>query len=243
MFSTRCGGLWRAGGDGLLLLWHAAAAGVPLGEEERPRSMPGPGRAGVKPRSLEEETRPAPQGEGSRTAHLCCSKRVSCLPRLPEPARAGEKPAVAAGTGTESCSHQLPGHRPSTEPKASAPHSKPRPNAQLEHSRTSRLGEAGCPNISTEGRDVTRHGREMSQGMAGGCPNAWRRDATMARPRLQRSPQQPCSPSTRLGAYGNVTARSIPHIFWRVFSIAASNQPPGPWQWLHSGSGKHRYGK
>jgi len=40
------------------------------------------------------------------------------VPRLPETGRAGDKPAAAPGVGTESCSHQFPGHQPSTEPKA-----------------------------------------------------------------------------------------------------------------------------
>jgi len=43
---TRCGGLGGAGDDKLFPLTGAAAVGVVLEEEERPRSLAGPGKAG-----------------------------------------------------------------------------------------------------------------------------------------------------------------------------------------------------
>jgi len=43
---TGCSGLGGAGDDKLLPLMGAAAAGVTLEKEERPRSLAGPGRGG-----------------------------------------------------------------------------------------------------------------------------------------------------------------------------------------------------
>ena len=84
------------------------------------------------PRSLKKETLPAPQGEVSLPAHLCCCERRSGVPRLPEPGRAGESPlSQALGSGTESCKKQLPEHDTSTNHRL-ARHSKPCQLARLE---------------------------------------------------------------------------------------------------------------
>ena len=85
------------------------------------KKCPGPSRR--RPSQL-------PRLRFPRPAHLCCCERASCVPRLPEPGRAGQNPPMALGSGTESCNKQLPEHDTST--KGLAQHSRPRRLAQLE---------------------------------------------------------------------------------------------------------------
>ena len=80
------------------------------------------------PRSLKKETLPAAQGEVSPPAHLCCHKRGSWVPRLPEAGKAGENPSAALGSGAES-TEQLPTQDTSTKAVLNAPASR---TAQLE---------------------------------------------------------------------------------------------------------------
>jgi len=72
-------------------------------------------------RSLKEETLPAAQGEVSPPAHLCCCKRGSWVPQLPEAGRARDNPSMALGSGTESCKEQLAKDGTSTKASLNTP--------------------------------------------------------------------------------------------------------------------------
>ena len=108
-----------------------------------------------------------PRARISCPDHLCCCERVSWLPRLPEPGRAGENPCVALGPGRGSCSEELPEHDLSTS------------NSLAQHSNlayllswrvgTSCPGETQHQGRSREGHVVTIRRLRTSQSIAWRC--------------------------------------------------------------------------
>ena len=160
MLSMWCGGLGRAGDDEPLPLTGAAAAGVALEKEERPRSLAGPGRGGRNaqvppegnPPSSPRSGFPAQLTSAAASAPPACP---GCL-NLAGPGKIlrwlwGRAPRAA----TNNC--------PSTTPAPKASLNTPDLADSLSWSAgTSQLGETRCPNISSEGRLVTIHRLGMS---------------------------------------------------------------------------------
>ena len=170
------------------------------------------------PRSLKKETLPAAQGEVSPPAHLCCHKRGSWVPRLPEAGKAGENPSAALGSGAES-TEQLPTQDTSTKAVLNAPASR---TAQLECGHEpSEWGsvheyrQRGAPGRNPLVGDITFHPLVRTEPVTWGSGrhrNPSLEDIPTGHPGPRCSPRHHRSPSTCVGGYHNARTHSVPSL-------------------------------
>ncbi|XP_064901245.1 uncharacterized protein LOC110357667 [Columba livia] len=100
------------------------------------------------------------------SAHLCCCERSAWVSRLPERARAGQKPPMALGSRTESCTEELPELDLSTRNRL-AEHSNLASSLSWRAGKN-RRGQAWRPDTSSKACVVTMHLLVMSPSIAQG---------------------------------------------------------------------------